>query len=60
VIGWVRVFAVRFARYHDDGAVGDLTVCATATLIINRYATSLALPISDETLACLADERLPA
>jgi len=54
------VFAVRFARYHDDGAVGDLTVCATATLIINRYATSLALPISDETLARLADERLPA
>ncbi len=39
---------------------GDLTVCATATLTINRYATSLALPITDETLACLADERLPA
>ena len=39
------------ARYHGDGAVGDLTVCATATLTINRYATSLALPISDETLA---------
>jgi len=48
------------ARYGDDGAVGELTVCATATLIINRYATSLALSISDETLARLADERSPA
>ena len=49
-----------FRAVHDDGAVGDLTVCATATLTINRYATSLALPITDETLARLADERLPA
>jgi len=47
-------------RYHDDGAVVELTVCATATLMLNRYATSLALPISDETLARLAHERLPA
>lgn len=47
-------------RYFDDGAVVELTVCATTTLMLNRYATSLALPVSADTLARLAAEGLAA
>ena len=36
----------------------ELTVCATATLMLNRYATSLALPTSPQTLSRLASEGL--
>ncbi len=48
------------ARHYEDGAVVELTVCATATLMLNRYATSLALPVDPQTLARLAREGLPA
>ena len=46
------------AAHFEDGAVVELTVCATATLMLNRYATSLALPISPQTLSRLASEGL--
>jgi len=46
------------APHHEDGAVVELTVCATATLMLNRYATSLALPTSPQTLSRLASEGL--
>jgi len=46
------------APHHEDGAVVELTVCATATLMLNRYATSLALPSSPQTLSRLASEGL--
>ncbi len=46
------------APHHEDGAVVELTVCATATLMLNRYATSLALPSSAQTLSRLAREGL--
>ncbi len=46
------------APHHEDGAVVELTVCATATLMLNRYATSLALPSSPQTLSRLAREGL--
>jgi len=48
------------AAHYEDGAVVELTVCATATLMLNRYATSLALPVEPQTLARLAREGLPA
>jgi len=48
------------APHYEDGAVVELTVCATATLMLNRYATSLALPGDPQTLARLAREGLPA
>ena len=47
------------AAHYDDGAVVELTVCATATLMLNRYATALALPVDAATLARLALEGLP-
>jgi len=47
------------AAHYEDGAVVELTVCATATLMLNRYATSLALPTSPQTLSRLAREGLP-
>jgi len=46
------------APHHEDGAVVELTVCATATLMLNRYATSLALPSAAQTLSRLASEGL--
>ena len=48
------------AAHYDDGAVVELTVCATATLMLNRYATALALPVDAPTLARLAREGLAA
>ena len=48
------------AAHYEDGAVVELTVCATATLMLNRYATALALPVDAPTLARLAREGLPA
>ena len=48
------------AAHFEDGAVVELTVCATATLMLNRYATALALPVDAPTLARLAREGLPA
>lgn len=48
------------AAHYEDGAVVELTVCATATLMLNRYATALALPIEPQTLARLAQEGLRA
>ncbi len=47
-----------FAAHFEDGAVVELTVCATATLMLNRYATSLALPTAPQTLSRLASEGL--
>lgn len=69
VIGWsdavhaggeLELSAARrlLAPHHEDGGVVELTVCATATLMLNRYATSLALPVDPQTLARLADEGL--
>ncbi len=69
VIGWsdavhagseLELAAARelLAAHFEDGAVVELTVCATATLMLNRYATSLALPISPQTLSRLASEGL--
>ncbi len=49
----------QLGRHYDDASVVELTVCATATLMLNRYATSLALPVSAETLTRLAAEGLP-
>ncbi len=46
------------AAHLEDGAVVELTVCATATLMLNRYATSLALPTAPQTLSRLAREGL--
>ena len=46
------------AAHYEDGAVVELTVCATATLMLNRYATSLALPTAPQTLTRLAVEGL--
>ena len=46
--------------HFDDGSVVELTVCATATLMLNRYATALRLPTSPQTLARLAREGLSA
>jgi len=46
------------AAHFEDGAVVELTVCATATLMLNRYATSLALPSAAQTLSRLASEGL--
>jgi len=46
------------AAHFEDGAVVELTVCATATLMLNRYATSLALPTAPQTLSRLAREGL--
>ena len=46
------------AAHFEDGAVVELTVCATATLMLNRYATSLALPTAPQTLSRLASEGL--
>ena len=47
-------------KHFDDGSVVELTVCATATLMLNRYATALQLPTSPETLARLAREGMSA
>jgi len=69
VIGWsdavhaggeLELAAARelFAAHFEDGAVVELTVCATATLMLNRYATSLALPTAPQTLSRLASEGL--
>ncbi len=69
VIGWsdavhagseMELAAARglLAAHLDDAAVVELTVCATATLMLNRYATSLALPTAPETLSRLASEGL--
>jgi len=69
VIGWsdavhagseLELAAARklLAAHFEDGAVVELTVCATATLMLNRYATSLALPSSPQTLSRLAREGL--
>ncbi len=46
------------AAHFEDGAVVELTVCATATLMLNRYAKSLALPSAAQTLSRLASEGL--
>ena len=48
--------------HFDDGSVVELTVCATATLMLmlNRYATALRLPTSPQHLARLAREGLAA
>lgn len=48
------------AAHFEDGAVVELTACATATLMLNRCATALALPVDAPTLARLAREGLPA
>jgi len=48
------------AAHYEDGAVVELTVCATTTLMLNRYATSLALPVDPQTLARLTREGLAA
>jgi len=69
VIGWsdavhaggeLELVAARklLAAHFEDGAVVELTVCATATLMLNRYATSLALPTAPQTLSRLAREGL--
>jgi len=69
VVGWsdavhsgseLELAAARnlLAAHFADGAVVELTVCATATLMLNRYATSLALPTAPQTLARLASEGL--
>ena len=69
VIGWsdavhagseLELAAARelLAAHFEDGAVVELTVCATATLMLNRYATSLALPTAPQTLSRLASEGL--
>ena len=69
VIGWsdavhagseLELAAAReqLAAHFEDGAVVELTVCATATLMLNRYATSLALPTAPQTLTRLAVEGL--
>ncbi len=69
VIGWsdavhagseLELVAARalLAAHVDDGAVVELTICATATLMLNRYATSLALPTAPGTLSRLAGEGL--
>lgn len=44
--------------HFEDAAVVELTVCATTTLMLNRYATSLALPVGADTLARLAEAGL--
>jgi len=69
VIGWsdavhagseLELAAAReqLAAHFEDGAAVELTVCATATLMLNRYATSLALPTAPQTLTRLAVEGL--
>ena len=69
VIGWsdavhagsereLTVARELLAAHFEDGAVVELTVCATATLMLNRYATSLALPTAPQTLSRLASAGL--
>ena len=71
VIGWcdavhagsesdLAIARTVLGRYYDDGPIVELTVCATATLMLNRYATALRLPVSAETLARLTREGLSA
>lgn len=44
-------------RYGDAGLV-ELTLLVGATLMLNRFATTLGLPTSDETMQRLAREQL--
>jgi AhpD family alkylhydroperoxidase len=43
-------------HHFSDAALVELTALVGATLMLNRFATSLQLPTSDETLARLGDE----
>lgn len=56
----LAVARAALGKHFDDGSVVELTVCATATLMLNRYATALRLPTSPQTLARLAREGLSA
>jgi AhpD family alkylhydroperoxidase len=45
-------------QHWDDHEVVELTIVITATMLLNRYATSLELPVSAATLDRLAVEGL--
>jgi AhpD family alkylhydroperoxidase len=48
----------RLREHYTDYQVVDLTATVGATLMLNRFATSLGLPTSPETLRRLAEEGL--
>ncbi len=55
-ISEVEAEAIR--AHFDDAAVVELTLLVGATVMLNRYATALALPASPATLTRLAQEGL--
>lgn len=55
--GPVSVTARTLASEHlSQAEIVELTIVVGTTLLLNRYATSLGLPVNDETLARLARE----
>lgn len=69
LLGWIdvaargpgsppAVVAERLAEHFTESDIVELTLLIGATLMLNRFATSLGLPTSAETLQRLADEGL--
>jgi AhpD family alkylhydroperoxidase len=71
LIAWIDAVAVgpgplrpgvtESAKLHfSDAEIVELTLVVGVTLLLNRYATSLQLPVDDQTLKRLASEGLSA
>jgi len=69
LLGWIDAAAVgpgapptavgeRLAEHFTESDIVELTLLVGATLMLNRFATSLGLPTSPETLQRLADDGL--
>ena len=46
-------------RLFDDHEIVELTLLVGCTLLLNRYATALRLPVGEATIARLATEGMP-